>query len=428
MAQNDVFKRYLDAGAEFTQTTRKRAEQIVKELLEAGEEQAEQATAAITDLVERSRESTESLIEQIRSEVTAQVKHLGLATRAEVTRLEKRINKAVKAPAKKAPATKPAAKKPTAKKAPAAKKAGREEDRCEEGFGCEEDRRQEGFCCEASGQHHGLGLPTSARRPLDQEMVRRGLSEDRDQARAAINAQHVMVGGAIATKPTRQVAPGEAVVVVAPSTFVSRGGDKLAAALEYFGLDVGGRIALDAGSSTGGFTDCLLQQGAATVVAVDVGTHQLHERLRVDPRVVLYEQTNIRDVPLSAMPEPASIVVADLSFTSLRPLLGHLAALARPGADVVLLVKPQFEATRVEADRARGVIRDPAVWRRALVDVQDALVGLGAAIMGGMASPVRGTHGNVEFLIHARIPDHGAPDPDHAGDWIDDVVASVESR
>jgi len=193
---------------------------------------------------------------------------------------------------------------------------------------------------------------------------------------------------------------------------VSRGGEKLDSALDRFGLDVSGLRALDAGASTGGFTDCLLQRGAAPVVAVDVGYGQLHERLRADGRVEVHERVNVRELRPGDLGPPFPLVVADLSFISLRTVLGALIGQAAPGADLVVLVKPQFEAGRSEAARGRGVIRDPAVWRRVLAEVGGAVRGHGAAIMGGMASPLRGADGNVEFLLHARTATPTGPDLD----------------
>jgi 23S rRNA (cytidine1920-2'-O)/16S rRNA (cytidine1409-2'-O)-methyltransferase len=250
--------------------------------------------------------------------------------------------------------------------------------------------------------------------------VRRGLAGTRQSARAAIEAGRVTVSGAPATKPARLVAPDEPVVVAGdPPRFVSRGGEKLAAALDRFAVDPRGVRALDAGASTGGFTDCLLQGGAAHVVAVDVGRGQLHERLRADDRVEVHERTNVRDLAAGDLGAPFALVVADLSFVSLRTVLENLVALAAPGADLVLLVKPQFEAGRVEASRGRGVIRDPVVWRRVLGEVVDALRARGAAIMGVMVSPITGADGNVEFLVHARTAPadsaaHGLPAVDLA--------------
>jgi 23S rRNA (cytidine1920-2'-O)/16S rRNA (cytidine1409-2'-O)-methyltransferase len=215
----------------------------------------------------------------------------------------------------------------------------------------------------------------------------------------------VTVGGAPATKPARLVSPAEPIALVGPGPrFVSRGGEKLDAALEHFGIDVEGRRALDAGASTGGFTDCLLQRGAREVVAVDVGYGQLHERLRADRRVVVQERTNVRALDAAAIGGPVDIVVADLSFISLRTVAAALLACAAPGADLVLLVKPQFEAGREEAARGKGVIRDPEVHARVLGEVGSALEGLGAAIMGSVQSPITGADGNVELLLHAIAP------------------------
>ncbi|RMH83824.1 MAG: TlyA family RNA methyltransferase, partial [Actinomyces sp.] len=225
------------------------------------------------------------------------------------------------------------------------------------------------------------GGATGRRRRLDAELVRRALAPSRARARELIEQGRVTVAGAPATKAARLVDPGEPLVVSGPPPrFVSRGGEKLDAALEAFGVAVAGRRAIDVGSSTGGFTDCLLQRGAAEVVAIDVGRHQLHERLRVDPRVRLHERTNVRHVEADAIGGPASVVVADASFISLVTIAPHLVALTAPDGDLVVLVKPQFEAGRAEADRGRGVIRDPAVWARVLERVHAAFASQGAAM------------------------------------------------
>ena len=187
-----------------------------------------------------------------------------------------------------------------------------------------------------------------------------------------------------------------------PDRYVSRAGAKLEGALAGFASPAEGRRALDAGASTGGFTDCLLQHGAAHVVAVDVGYGQLHERVRTDARVENHERTNIRTVAPGEFGDPFDLVVADLSFISLRTVARPLLALLAEDGDLVTLVKPQFEAGRAEADRGRGVIRDAEVWTRVLDEVACTFEGLGGVIMGGMVSPVVGAEGNVEFLLHIR--------------------------
>ncbi len=239
----------------------------------------------------------------------------------------------------------------------------------------------------------------AGRRRLDAELVRRGLVPSRQQAQEAIEAGRVFVGGAPAAKAARMVAPGEAVTLRGPGpAFVSRGGLKLQGALDGFGLSPAGLRCLDAGASTGGFTDCLLQRGAAEVVAVDVGHGLLHERVRADPRVTVIERTNVRALALG---ERFPLVTADLSFISLRtvaePLVTHAAA------DLVLLVKPQFEAGRAEASKGRGVITDPAVHQRVLDEVVVKFASLGAVKMGVMRSPLTGADGNVELLLHLSV-------------------------
>jgi len=250
----------------------------------------------------------------------------------------------------------------------------------------------------------------TARRRLDTELVRRGLVATRAEAQAAVDAGRVTVAGAPAWKPARLVAPDEPVVVLGPPRrFVSRGGDKLDAALEHFGVDVTGRRALDAGASTGGFTDCLLQRGAAAVMAVDVGHGQLHPRIRSDPRVTVRERLNVRTLTPADTGGPVAVVVADLSFISLRTVLEALLGVSEPGADLVLLVKPQFEAGRAEVSRGRGVIRDESVREQVTAGIDDVLRRHGATIMGWMRSPLQGADGNVEYFVHARAPEAGAP-------------------
>ncbi len=210
------------------------------------------------------------------------------------------------------------------------------------------------------------------------------------------------------------MAANEAIVVSEPPRFVGRGGLKLEAALAAFGLDVGGKLVLDAGSSTGGFCDCLLQHGARHVVCVDVGRGILHERLRRDPRVSALEGFNVRHLDLDSLigrvkdrcpgapTPPVDLVTADLSFISLTSVARVLASYCRPGGDVVVLVKPQFEAGRQVASRARGVIRDPGAWSEAICGASGALEDAGTGIMCAMASPLSGPAGNREFFVHAR--------------------------
>lgn len=250
------------------------------------------------------------------------------------------------------------------------------------------------------------------RRRLDAELVRRGLAPTRSAARGLVRAKRVLVSGSLATKPARMVDPGDPLALVGEGPrFVSRGGEKLDGALEGFRLDVSGLRVLDAGASTGGFTDCLLRRGAAQVVALDVGHGQLDQRIRTDERVEVLERTNLRHV------DPAGLggfdaVVADLSFISLTIVLGILFELVRDDGWLVLLVKPQFECDRAAVSRGRGVIRDPEAWTAALERVLGAALESGAAIMGVMVSPLRGAEGNVEFLVHMAAPGAQRTRPD----------------
>jgi len=245
------------------------------------------------------------------------------------------------------------------------------------------------------------------------------------------------VSGSIADKPARLVASSEPIVLSAPvARFVGRGGEKLHAALTRFGVDVRGRRALDAGASTGGFTDCLLQAGAASVVAVDVGHGQLHQRLREDPRVTTLERTDIRTVSLASLGDlPVDLVTADLSFISVARVVPTLVGeVAAPGSPVIILAKPQFEAGRVEVSRGKGIIRDPVLHRRALDDVAGALVAAGAEVIGAIPSPITGSAGNIEFLLHARTrSDAGTgetrrhPTGSELDDLLDAAVAEAHS-
>ncbi|MGI9023282.1 MAG: TlyA family RNA methyltransferase [Acidimicrobiales bacterium] len=265
------------------------------------------------------------------------------------------------------------------------------------------------------------------RRRLDLEMVRRGLVASRERAHVEIAAGRVNVAGTRADKPSRLVAPHEAVSLEGPpAPFVSRGGEKLAAALDAFPIPVAGADALDAGASTGGFTDCLLQRGAMHVVAVDVGRGQLHQRLRMDGRVSVVERANVRHLTLGDLGRggwPFSLVVADLSFISLTQVAASLVGLAGPGADLVVLVKPKFEAGRAEADRGRGVIGDAEVWRRVLGDAVAAFHAAGAVMMEIMVSPLLGARGNVEFLVHLVVSTPATPGTGPLGPGIPGTAA-----
>lgn len=232
--------------------------------------------------------------------------------------------------------------------------------------------------------------------------MRRGLVPSRARAVEAIDAGLVLVGGAPASTPARQVDAGESISVQRPANqYVSRGGQKLAAGLDAFAIDVAGRSAIDVGSSTGGFTDCLLQRGATHVVAIDVGTNQLAWSLRQDPRVTVMERTNVRDLDRSALAGPADLCVADLSFISLRTVAPHLLDLTTDAADYVLLVKPQYEAGRARLGKG-GIVRDPVVHAEVLHEVTDGLAAIGLGIDAVIRSPLTGAEGNVEFVAHAR--------------------------
>jgi 23S rRNA (cytidine1920-2'-O)/16S rRNA (cytidine1409-2'-O)-methyltransferase len=253
-----------------------------------------------------------------------------------------------------------------------------------------------------------------ARRRLDAELVRRGLARSREQAAAAIEAGRVRVGGLVATKPATAVDPATPVTVTEADAdaYASRGGQKLAGALAVFAaavppLDVRDRDCLDAGASTGGFTDVLLRAGARRVVAVDVGYGQLAWPLRTDPRVVVLDRTNVRDLTPEQVGVPAGLVVADLSFISLRTVLPALRDVARPDADFVLLVKPQFEVGRGRVGSG-GVVREPDLRAEAVRAVALAGAELGLGVRAITASPLPGPAGNVEYFLwlHAQAPQH----------------------
>jgi 23S rRNA (cytidine1920-2'-O)/16S rRNA (cytidine1409-2'-O)-methyltransferase len=248
---------------------------------------------------------------------------------------------------------------------------------------------------------------------LDVLLVERGLAESRAQAQALVLAG--LVPGH--EKAGEQVDESVELTVASPPPYVSRGGEKLAHALDAFGVDPAGRDCLDVGASTGGFTDVLLQRGAARVIALDVGRGQLHSRLRADPRVTVVERTNARE--LSELPFAPELVTCDVSFISLRKALPPALDLAAPGWEAVVLVKPQFEAGRGEA--RRGVVRDPEVWWRVLREVAEAALGWEAEVAGVVDSGLPGPKGNREFflhLVHRERPEL----PDELERWIDDAI------
>ena len=262
-----------------------------------------------------------------------------------------------------------------------------------------------------------------SRRRLDTELVRRGLASSRDRAQEAVVSGRVTVNGVVAQKAARLVLPGDALELAGPpARYVSRGGEKLTGALDAFGLEVVGLRCCDVGASTGGFTDCLLQAGAAEVVAIDVGRAQMHERLAADPRVTVYERTDVRAVDPESIGAPFDLVTADVSFISLTSIMDCLAELAAPGAPVVVLVKPQFEVGREEASKGRGVIRDPEQWQVALDRVLEAATSAGLAPQAATPSPLKGAQGNVEFFLHLSKGDTPIS-MDSA-----DVVAQVVTR
>ena len=250
------------------------------------------------------------------------------------------------------------------------------------------------------------------RERLELALVSRGLASDLDAAKQAIDDRLVQVNGSIAISYSHLVAPNDQIRVVEQSRFVSRGGFKLEAALAHFEIDLAGLRVLDVGASTGGFTDCALQHGARQVVALDVGKNLLHEKLVSDQRVVEVSETNARDIvnlisasagASSAMfAEKFDVVVADLSFISVHEVLPSMLAALKTDGLLILLVKPQFEATRLEADKASGVIEDPEIHRRVCREIGEASSRKGCSLLGVIESPIRGQQGNIEFLLAAK--------------------------
>jgi 23S rRNA (cytidine1920-2'-O)/16S rRNA (cytidine1409-2'-O)-methyltransferase len=233
-------------------------------------------------------------------------------------------------------------------------------------------------------------------------MVRRGITSSRTEAQRLIDSGNVLVAGRPSARSATLVSPEEPIEVAAAPRWASRAGGKLEAALDAFGIEVDGLRALDVGASTGGFTDVLLERGAASVVALDVGYGQLLWRLRTDPRVDVRDRTNFRTVDPSELDPPFDLVVVDVSFISIGLLVGNLAAVGGPGCEYVILVKPQFEAGR-GAVAPGGVVTDREVRLGAVAKALDALADQALAPMGLIASPVTGSAGNQEYLVHCRI-------------------------
>src|SRR4051794_3657245 len=241
-----------------------------------------------------------------------------------------------------------------------------------------------------------------AKARLDVVLVDRGLAPSRERARALILAGQVTIDGQVVSKAGAPVKPDARVELTSPDhPYVGRGGLKLAGALDAFAVDPAGRRALDVGASTGGFTDVLLRRGAASVIAIDVGRGQLDWRLRSDPRVIVHEGVNARALTADNVPHPISLVTIDVAFISLRNILPALPPFLEPAADVVALVKPQFEAGREEVGK-RGIVSDPAVHAAVLERVTGAAEACGLSRIGMTPSPITGATGNQEFFLHLR--------------------------
>ena len=238
---------------------------------------------------------------------------------------------------------------------------------------------------------------------LDQLLVEKGLAESREKAKRLIMSGQILVDGHPAPKPGHNLAPDHLIVLKEAERFVSRGGEKLEGAMKAFKLDLTGKVCLDIGSSTGGFTDCLLQHGAAKVYAVDVGKAQLHWKLREDPRVVVMEGVNARYLTPKDFPELAELASIDTSFISLTNILPAVKGLLKPGGEIVSLIKPQFEAGKEEVGKGRGVITDPAIHEEVISKVRKfGTEKLGLEWVGLATSPLKGPKGNIEFLAYWR--------------------------
>jgi 23S rRNA (cytidine1920-2'-O)/16S rRNA (cytidine1409-2'-O)-methyltransferase len=236
---------------------------------------------------------------------------------------------------------------------------------------------------------------------LDQLLVEKGLAESREKAKRLILAGRVLVDGRPAPKPGHPLAPDHQLILKETERFVSRGGNKLEGAMEAFPIELDGSICLDIGSSTGGFTDCMLQHGAQKVYAVDVGKGQLHWKLREDERVIVMEGVNARYLAAADIPEPADFASIDTSFISLTRILPAVQRLMKPGGEIVSLIKPQFEAGKDAVNKGRGVITDPEIHQVVISKIKAFGTGdLGMEWLGLTASPIKGPKGNVEFLAY----------------------------
>jgi len=268
-----------------------------------------------------------------------------------------------------------------------------------------------------------LMAPPRAGRPrLDIRLVELRLAESRERAQALIMAGRVRVDGQPATKAGAAVGADAAIEIAPGPEHVGRGAVKLAGALDAFGISPAGRVAVDVGASTGGFTETLLARGAVRVYAVDVGKNQIHESLRTDPRVIVREGVNARTLSAAHVPEPCGLAVMDVSFISVLKILPALRGVLAPEADVLVLVKPQFEVGRAQVGRG-GIVREPELHRQALRGVALAAQSDGGyAVRGACASPITGTEGNREFFLHLQPWSAAAPDPE-VDAWVEKALA-----
>ena len=242
----------------------------------------------------------------------------------------------------------------------------------------------------------------SSRLRADRLLVARGLFDSRAKAQAAIAAGHVSADGALVRKPSDEIAENAKLSATPAQPYVSRGGVKLAAALDAGAIDVTGRICIDVGAATGGFTEVLLERGATCVYAIDVGRDQLHASLATDPRVISYESMDVRTLSPNAFTEPPSLVVVDVSFISLKLVLPAALSLAAPDCYLVALIKPQFEAGREQVRKGKGIVRDPAVHVAVCDEIASYVGTLGCIVEAMLTSPITGGDGNREFLLVAR--------------------------